>query len=95
MTIGPPIDNIKLQGQHTSGQDDAAAHLVTRMKIFPRSRPNFSLADSEAEVEHAGYSPPTPTPVIPRATVSIQNMPAGAEISLESAVWNSMHSLAP
>jgi hypothetical protein len=39
MTIGPPIDNIKLQGQHTSGQDDAAAHLVTRMKIFPRSRP--------------------------------------------------------
>ncbi len=45
------------------------AHLVTRMKIFPRSRPNFSLAASEADVEQAGYSPPTPTPAIPRATV--------------------------
>ena len=32
-------------------------YLVTRMKIFPRSRPNFSLATSDAEVEQAGYSP--------------------------------------
>jgi hypothetical protein len=51
-----------------------------------RSRPNFSLALSLAEVEHAGYSPPTPTPTMPRATVSIQNMPAGPEVSEWRAV---------
>jgi len=44
-------------------------YLVTRIKILPRSLPNFSFADSDAEVEQAGYSPPTPTPAIPLATV--------------------------
>lgn len=54
------------------------AYFVTKMKIFPLSLPNFSLADSLAEVEQAGYSPPTPIPVNPLETVSIQNMPPGA-----------------
>ncbi|GME91939.1 unnamed protein product [[Candida] boidinii] len=35
-----------------------------------------SFAASEADVDDAGYSPPTPKPVIPLATVSIQNIPA-------------------
>lgn len=72
MTIGPPMESIKLDRISIicSGQwVELLAHLVTRMKTLPLSLPNFSFADSEADVEHAGYSPPTPTPAIPRATV--------------------------
>ena len=36
----------------------------------------YALADSDADVDDAGYSPPVPNPVIPRATVDTQNMSA-------------------
>ena len=48
---------------------------VTRMKTVPLCFRAYVLADSDAEVEEAGYSPPVPNPVMPRATVNIQNMP--------------------
>ena len=49
---------------------------VTKMKIGPRCFRVCSLAASDADVEDAGYSPPVPKPVTPRAIVSIQNMPS-------------------
>lgn len=48
--------------------------LVTRMNIGPRLSGACSFAASEAEVDDAGYSPPTPKPTIPLATVIIQNI---------------------
>ncbi len=69
MTIGPPNDNTKF---------------VTKMNAGPLFFPNFSFAASLAEAELAGYSPPTPIPVNPRATVSIQNMPSGYEVGPEA-----------
>lgn len=57
------------------GPPKERGRLVTRMKIGPLFLSVYALADSEADVEEAGYSPPVPNPVIPRATVNIQNMP--------------------
>lgn len=64
---GPPKDN---------------GRFVTRMKTGPRCLGACSFAASDAEVEDAGYSPPTPKPMIPRATVIIQNM-----LVLEVSLW--------
>ena len=57
------------------GTPKVRGRLVTRMKIVPRFFSAYAFADSEAEVDEAGYSPPVPKPVMPRAMVNIQNMP--------------------
>lgn len=67
-----------------SGPPNVNGRFVTRMKIGPRRFNVYALADSDADVEEAGYSPPVPKPVIPRATVSIQNRPT-SEVPLAPA----------
>ena len=49
--------------------------LVTIIKVNPRLFTDRSLAASAAEAELALYSPPTPTPVNPRAIVRNQKKP--------------------
>jgi hypothetical protein len=49
--------------------------LVTRMKVLPLRLRLYPFAASDADVDEAGYSPPVPKPVMPRAMVNIQNMP--------------------
>lgn len=43
-----------------NGPPKLSGKLVTMMKAGPRCLSVKSLADSEAEVEDAGYSPPVP-----------------------------------
>lgn len=51
-----------------SGPPSDKTRLVQRMKIVDLFlRPYRSLAASDAEVDEAGYSPPRPIPVAPRA----------------------------
>ena len=57
------------------GTPKESGKFVTRMKIVPLLLRVYALADSDAEVDDAGYSPPVPNPVMPRATVIIQNIP--------------------
>lgn len=42
----------------------------------PRLLPDSSAASLALTLEQ-GYSPPTPTPVMPRAMINIQNRPKG------------------
>ena len=57
------------------GTPNVNGRFVTKMKMVPLFFSVYALADSDAEVDDAGYSPPVPKPVIPRATVNIQNIP--------------------
>ena len=59
-----------------NGPPNESGRFVTKMNIGPRCFRVCSLAASDADVEDAGYSPPVPKPVTPRAIVSIQNMPS-------------------
>lgn len=59
-----------------SDPPEVSGKFVTRMRIDPLLLSVYALADSDADVLDAGYSPPVPNPVIPRATVNIQNIPA-------------------
>ena len=59
-----------------NGPPKLSGRFVTRTNTGPRFASARSFAASDALVDEAGYSPPTPKPVIPRATVSIQNMPS-------------------
>lgn len=45
--------------------------LPLRINHFPRLRPDSSAASPAVTLEQ-GYSPPTPTPVRPRAMINIQ-----------------------
>lgn len=57
------------------GTPNVRGKFVTRIKTVPRLLSVYALAASDADVEDAGYSPPVPKPVTPRATVSIQSRP--------------------
>lgn len=50
--------------------------LPLRINHIPRLRPDSSAASPAVTLEQ-GYSPPTPTPVRPRAMISIQTRPVG------------------
>lgn len=71
----PAADKTIKKMDTASGLPNASGRFVTRMKIGPRCFNLCSFAASLADVELAGYSPPVPKPVMPRATVSIQNIP--------------------
>lgn len=75
---GPPSDRGRLvTGKVVSqaAERNSAIGLLPRMKMGPRCFRRCSFAASLADVELAGYSPPVPKPIMPRETVSIQNMP--------------------
>ena len=61
--------------EEARGTPKVNGRFVTRMKTVPRLLSEYALAASEADVDEAGYSPPVPKPVMPRATVNIQNIP--------------------
>lgn len=54
----------------------AAGGNKIQLSIPPGSFQNPYLAASAAEVEELGYSPPNPSPVIPRETVNIHKKPS-------------------
>ena len=58
------------------GTPKDSGRFVTKMKIVPLRFRVYEFAASDADVDDAGYSPPVPKPVTPRATVNIQNIPA-------------------
>lgn len=73
--FSPAADNTMRNMETARGPPKDKGRFVTKMKIGPRCSRRLSLAASLADVDEAGYSPPVPKPVTPRATVNIQNMP--------------------
>lgn len=57
-----------------TGPPDVAINVEMRTWIGPRLLSKYSLDPSRAAAADVGYSPPTPTPVIPRAMIKNQSM---------------------
>lgn len=65
------------------------------MKIGPRFFITLSFAASKLEAELEGYSPPTPIPVNPLATVIIQMKPVKFLCKLSPDPWAPVAKMTP
>lgn len=67
--VGPVAESTIRKIMTANGPPEARGRFVTRINMGPRFFKACSFAASDAEVDEAGYSPPAPKPIIPRATL--------------------------